>query len=91
MNGRTTMATRETLHLRSIPYDDERFSDVIMFICYLFGIQDMHEDQKLAIKAFMEGKIYILALALDMGSLWYSSRPHSLLTPSESKTTAQAH
>ena len=70
MNGRITMATKETLHLRSIPYDDERFSDVIMFICYLFGIQDMHEDQKLAIEAFIEGKIYILALALDIWGVY---------------------
>eukprot|EP00794_Sanderia_malayensis_P013501 gene13501-14905_t len=70
------MATRETLHLRSIPYDDERFSDVIMFICYLFGIQDMHEDQKLAIKAFIEGKDIYFSASTGYGkSMVFQSLP----------------
>ena len=47
---------------RVIPFDENKFNEVLHYVCYLFGINKLHEDQLLAVKAFLEGQdIYFSA------------------------------
>ena len=70
------MADRLILE-RAIPYDEERFSDAVKFVCHLHGIEKIYDDQLSVIKAFINGfDVYMSANTGYGKSLCFQALPY---------------
>ena len=61
---------------RAISYDESKFLDAIKFICYLFNIEKIYDDQCSVIKAFINGyDVYMSANTGYGKSLCFQALP----------------
>ena len=69
-------------------FKSELFNEAINYICYIFGIQSMYEDQEQAIRAFLMAMISSSVQPQDMESHSFSKVFH--LSPIIYKNSALA-
>ena len=61
---------------RCLTFKSELFNEAINYICYIFGIQSMYEDQEQAIRAFFNGHDIFFSASTGYGkSLVFQSLP----------------
>ena len=66
----------QNISKRAISYDESKFLDAIKFICYLFNIEKIYDDQCSVIKAFINGyDVYMSANTGYGKSLCFQALP----------------